>query len=80
MAVRTAADMGATVINVSSVACVSAADALDDRALGAALSYAVDIKNVVVVAAAGNVGGPASARNRTRRPIPAGRAGRVGTT
>ena len=58
MAVRTAADMGATVINVSSVACVSVADALDDRALGAALAYAVDTKNVVVVAAAGNVGGP----------------------
>ena len=58
MAVRTAADMGATVINVSSVACVSVADALDDRALGAALAYAVDVKNVVVVAAAGNVGGP----------------------
>ena len=58
MAVRTAADLGATVINVSSVACVPVADALDDRALGAALAYAVDVKNVVVVAAAGNVGGP----------------------
>jgi membrane-anchored mycosin MYCP len=58
MAVRTAADMGATVINVSSVACLPAQDGLDDRPLGAALSYAVDIKNVVVVAAAGNVGGP----------------------
>ncbi len=57
MAVRTAADMGATVINVSSIACLSANEALDDRALGAALAYAVDIKNVVVVAAAGNVGG-----------------------
>ena len=56
MAVRTAADLGATVINVSSVACVPVADALDDRALGAALAYAVDVKNVVVVAAAGNVG------------------------
>ncbi len=32
-------------------------DPLDDRALGAALAYAVDVKNVVVVAAAGNVGG-----------------------
>jgi membrane-anchored mycosin MYCP len=31
---------------------------LDDRPLGAALAYAVDVKNVVVVAAAGNVGGP----------------------
>jgi membrane-anchored mycosin MYCP len=58
MAVRTAADMGATVINVSSVACLPAQGGLDDRALGAALSYAVDVKNVVVVAAAGNVGGP----------------------
>jgi membrane-anchored mycosin MYCP len=56
-AVRTAADMGASVINVSSIACVAAAAELDDRALGAALAYAVDVKNVVVVAAAGNVGG-----------------------
>jgi membrane-anchored mycosin MYCP len=56
MAVRTAADLGATVINVSSVACVAARDGIDDRALGAALAYAVDVKNVVVVAAAGNVG------------------------
>jgi membrane-anchored mycosin MYCP len=57
MAVRTAADMGATVINVSSIACVDDVAALDDRALGASLRYAVDVKNVVVVAAAGNVGG-----------------------
>lgn len=56
MAVRTAADLGATVINISSPACVAATAAPDDRALGAALSYAVDVRNVVVVAAAGNVG------------------------
>ncbi|MCW2685663.1 MAG: peptidase and in, kexin, sedolisin [Mycobacterium sp.] len=56
MAVRTAADGGATVINVSSVACVAVGAELDDRALGAALAYAVDVKDVVVVAAAGNVG------------------------
>ncbi len=49
--------MGASVINVSSIACVAATAGLDDRALGAALAYAVDVKNVVVVAAAGNVGG-----------------------
>ena len=55
MAVRTAADMGASVINISSVACTE--EMLDDRALGAALSYAVDVKDAVVVAAAGNVGG-----------------------
>ncbi|MFZ1162335.1 MAG: type VII secretion-associated serine protease mycosin [Mycobacterium sp.] len=55
-AVRTAADLGASVINISSVACIDAGAVLDDRALGAALSYAVDIKNVVVVSAAGNTG------------------------
>ncbi|KUI33934.1 type VII secretion-associated serine protease mycosin [Mycobacterium sp. IS-1496] len=57
-AVRVAADLGATVINVSSVACLAAAATLDDRALGAALAYAVDVRNAVVVTAAGNVGGP----------------------
>lgn len=56
-AIRMAADMGASVINVSSIACVESTAELDDRALGAALAYAVDVKNVVVVAAAGNVGG-----------------------
>ena len=55
-AVRTAADLGASVINISSVACIGTGSALDDRALGAALSYAVDVKNSVVVVAAGNSG------------------------
>jgi membrane-anchored mycosin MYCP len=55
-AVRTAADLGASVINISSVACIRIGSALDDRALGAALSYAVDVKNSVVVVAAGNSG------------------------
>jgi membrane-anchored mycosin MYCP len=58
-AVRTAADLGASVINISSVACVPAATVLDDRALGAALAYAVDVKNAVVVAPAGNTAGGA---------------------
>ncbi len=58
-AVRTAADLGASVINISSVACVPVASALDDHALGAAVAYAVDVKNAVVVAAAGNTGGAA---------------------
>ncbi len=56
-AIRTAADLGASVINISSIACVPVASAPDDRALGAALAYAVDVKNAVVVAAAGNTGG-----------------------
>lgn len=58
-AVRTAADLGATVINISPVACVPSGSPPDDRALGAALAYAVDVKDTVVVAAAGNTGGDA---------------------
>ncbi|MFI5509363.1 type VII secretion-associated serine protease mycosin [Mycobacterium sp. NPDC051804] len=71
MAVRTAADMGATVINLSTVACLSSDEALDDRALGAALAYAVDVRNVVVVAAAGNVGsgGQCPEQNSTTDPL-----------
>ncbi|WP_149360581.1 type VII secretion-associated serine protease mycosin [Lolliginicoccus suaedae] len=54
MAVRRAADLGATVINISEVACAPSRLALEDRTLGAALRYAVDVRDVVVVAAAGN--------------------------
>lgn len=69
MAVRTAADMGASVINISSVACTEGT--LDDRILGAALSYAVDVKDAVVVTAAGNVGGSGQcpAQNTTPQPM-----------
>jgi membrane-anchored mycosin MYCP len=70
MAVRTAADMGASVINISAVACAAAGSALDDRALGAALSYAVDTKDVVVVAAAGNVGGAGQCPAQNSSPDP----------
>ncbi|HEU4361227.1 MAG TPA: type VII secretion-associated serine protease mycosin [Mycobacterium sp.] len=62
-AVRTAADLGASIINVSAVACEPVGSGLDDRALGAALAYAVEVKNAVVVAAAGNTG--------TDQPCPA---------
>jgi membrane-anchored mycosin MYCP len=71
MAVRTAADAGATVINISSVACLPASDEIGDGALGAALAYAVDVKNVVVVAAAGNVGGPGQCHEQNPAPDPA---------
>jgi membrane-anchored mycosin MYCP len=70
MAVRTAADAGATVINISSVACLSADDVIDDGALGAALAYAVDVKNAAVVAAAGNVGGQGQCREQNPPPDP----------
>lgn len=75
MAVRSAADLGATVINVSSVACLPATDAPDDRSLGAALAYAVDVKNVVVVAAAGNVGGAGQCPEQNPAADPARPAG-----
>lgn len=69
MAVRTAADMGASVINISSVAC--SASPPDDGSLGAALSYAVDIKDAVIVTAAGNVGGAGQCpeQNTSAQPI-----------
>ena len=70
--------MGASVINVSSIACVAAAAGLDDRALGAALAYAVDVKNVVVVAAAGNVGGLGQCPDQNPRRTPLAPATRIG--
>ncbi|MDA2895000.1 type VII secretion-associated serine protease mycosin [Mycolicibacterium sp. BiH015] len=76
-AVRTAADLGATVINISTVACVPVDAVVADEALGAALSYAVDVKNVVVITAAGNVGGPGQCRDHN--PRDAARAEQVST-
>jgi len=70
-AVRLAADAGATVVNISSVACADTDQALGDQALGAALAYAVDVKNVVVVTAAGNVGGPGQCPRQNPPPDPA---------
>lgn len=69
MAVRTAADLGATVINVSTVACRDGAVA--DRALGAAVAYAVDVKDAVVVTAAGNVGTIGQCPRQNPLPDPA---------
>ncbi|WP_448464932.1 type VII secretion-associated serine protease mycosin [Mycolicibacterium sp. XJ870] len=53
LAIARAVDLGATVINLSEVACAPVAAGLDDRALGRAVRYAFE-RNVVVVAAAGN--------------------------
>ena len=73
MAVRTAADLGATVINISSVACTAGA-ALHDRALGAAVAYAVDVKDAVIVVAAGNVGPGGNCPQQNPPPNPARRS------
>ncbi|MGL4306994.1 MAG: type VII secretion-associated serine protease mycosin [Mycobacteriaceae bacterium] len=75
MAIRHAADLGATVINISEVACTPANSGLNDRAVGAAVQYAVDVRDVVIVAAAGNLdgGGSCSAQNPGIDPLnPAG--------
>ena len=53
LAITRAVDLGATVINLSEVACAPVAAGMDDAALGRAVRDAFD-RNVVVVAAAGN--------------------------
>jgi membrane-anchored mycosin MYCP len=50
-----AANMGARVINISVVSCVKVSNPIDQAMLGGALEYAVEVKDALVVAAAGNV-------------------------
>jgi membrane-anchored mycosin MYCP len=64
-----AADVGAKVINVSVTSCVSAADPIDQGALGAAVWYAATVKDAVVVAAAGNEGEEDCAPNPIFNPL-----------
>ena len=64
-----AADLGAKVINVSVTACVSAADPLDQRGIGAAVWYAATVKDAVIVAAAGNEGEDGCAQNPAFNPL-----------
>ncbi|WP_414689011.1 type VII secretion-associated serine protease mycosin [Mycobacterium sp.] len=66
-----AANMGAKVINVSVTACVSAADPMDQSAIGAAVWYAATVKDAVVVAAAGNEGEDECAQNPAFDPLDA---------
>jgi membrane-anchored mycosin MYCP len=69
LAIVHAVDMGATVINLSETACAPVGAGLDDAAVGQAVRYAFE-RNVVVVAAAGNIGsqGLCSAQNEVRDP------------
>ena len=70
MAIRTAVDSGASVINISEVACVPAGAGVADGSLGAAVQYAVREMNRVVVAAAGNLGSAAcQAQNPRTDPL-----------
>lgn len=57
-AIRTAADLGAKVINVSLASCTNAAAPVNQDPLGAAVRYAAVEKDAVVIAAAGNQNDP----------------------
>ncbi len=63
-----AANLGAQIINISEVSCMSALSVVDQRALGAAIRYAAVDKDAVIVAAAGNTQ-DAGASDCTQNPI-----------
>ncbi|MFE1593209.1 type VII secretion-associated serine protease mycosin [Nocardia sp. NPDC058705] len=65
-AVVRAVDLGATVINVSEVACSTAGSDSADASLGAAVKYAFE-RNVVVVAAAGNLSSQGACQQQNER-------------
>ena len=72
-AIRHAADMGARVINVSVPVCVKVTTPADQAMLGGALRYARDVKDALVVAAAGNtqnIDGVSGAQNCANNPDP----------
>ena len=68
-AITRAVDLGATVINLSEAACAPVGTNIDDAAVGQAVRSAFE-RNVVVVAAAGNIAqqGKCSAQNGARDP------------
>lgn len=55
-AVVHAANIGAQIINISEAACYKVTRRINETGLGAAVNYAVNVKGVVVVVAAGNTG------------------------
>ena len=64
-----AANLGAKVINISEVSCMSALDVIDQRALGAAIRYAAVDKDAVIVAAAGNTSNKDCKQNPIYNPL-----------
>lgn len=64
-AIRAAVDAGAGIINISEVACVPAGTVLADDTLGGAIRYAAVDHDVVLVAAAGNLGQTCGDQNPT---------------
>jgi membrane-anchored mycosin MYCP len=51
-----AANMGAQIINISEAACYKVTRPINEAVVGAAINYAVNVKGVVIVVAAGNTG------------------------
>lgn len=66
-AIDVAANSGASVINISEVACVPTSTVLDDSALSTAVHDAVLERDIVIVAAAGNIEGACAKSNP---PVP----------
>jgi membrane-anchored mycosin MYCP len=64
-----AANMGAQVINISDVTCMSARNIIDQRSLGAAVRYAAVDKNAVIVAAAGDTSKKDCKQNPPHDPL-----------
>ena len=64
-----AANMGARVINISQVSCMSSLNVIDQRELGAAIRYAAIDKDVVIVAAAGNTANTDCKQNPVYNPL-----------
>jgi membrane-anchored mycosin MYCP len=64
-----AANLGASVINISDVTCMSARNIIDQRALGAAVRYAAVDKNAVIVAAAGDISKKDCKQNPAHDPL-----------
>lgn len=62
-AVVHAANLGAKVINISVVSCISTSKPQDQAALGAAVRYAAVDRDVVIVTAAGNAGAQGCSQN-----------------
>ena len=64
-----AANLGASVINISDVTCMSARNIIDQRVLGAAVRYAAVDKNAVIVAAAGDTNKKDCKQNPPHDPL-----------
>jgi membrane-anchored mycosin MYCP len=66
-----AAHLGAQVINISEAACYKVTRPINESGLGAAIEYAVNIKGVVIIVAAGNTGQDCSQNPPPDASVPA---------